>query len=40
MNSIYHQPEHAVLRDQIARFLRDEVEPFGYAVGTAGLCTT
>ena len=29
MNSIYHQPEHAVLRDQIARFLRDEVEPFG-----------
>jgi len=29
MNAIYHLPEHTVLRDQIARFLRDEVEPFG-----------
>ena len=29
MNHIYHLPEHQTLRDQIARFIEREVEPFG-----------
>jgi acyl-CoA dehydrogenase len=31
MELIYDTPEHALLRDQIARFLQREVEPFGAA---------
>jgi len=31
MNHIYHLPEHQTLRDQMARFLEREVEPFGMA---------
>ena len=29
MNHIYHLPEHQTLRDQMARFLEREVEPYG-----------
>ena len=29
MENIYHQPEHALLRDQIDRFIKNEVEPHG-----------
>jgi acyl-CoA dehydrogenase len=31
MENIYHQPEHVLLRDQLARFIKNEVEPHGMA---------
>ena len=38
MDTIYTTPEHELLRDQIARFIAREVEPFGEAWEQAG-CT-
>ena len=38
MDTIYTTPEHELLRDQIARFIAREVEPFGEAWELAG-CT-
>jgi acyl-CoA dehydrogenase len=37
MDSIYATPEHALLRDQIARFLAREVEPFAAQWETEGM---
>ena len=37
MENVYLTPEHALLRDQVARFLAREVEPFGPAWEGAGL---
>ena len=36
MDTIYETPEHQTLRDQIARFIAREVEPFGEAWECAG----
>ena len=36
MNHIYHLPEHQTLRDQMARFLEREVEPYGLEWEKAG----
>jgi len=33
--TIYDNPDHELLRDQVARFLEREVEPFGAASPTA-----
>src|SRR5207253_689188 len=37
MDSIYETPEHALLREQVARFLAREVEPHALAWEEAGM---
>ncbi len=38
MDNIYDNPEHELLREQVARFIAREVEPSCGRLGRTGLC--